>query len=169
LNPQHTVPTLDDDGLVVCDSHSINSYLVEKYASGNSLYPEDPHQRAIINQRLHFDSGVLFPRLVTIVRPLVLQKEKDIPNEKIADVIEAYAFLEKFLESQQWMAGNSATLADLSLIATVTSSAVVVPIDEKKFPNIVGWIKRAKCLPYYEANEAGLDMFRTLVKGLLNA
>ncbi|KAF2894318.1 hypothetical protein ILUMI_11856 [Ignelater luminosus] len=168
LNPQHTVPTLDDDGLVITDSHSIDSYLVEKYASGNSLYPKDPCQRAILNQRLYFDSGVLFPRMLTILKPL-LQKEKDIPNEKLADVIEAYEFLEKFLEDQQWIAGNSVTLADLSLIATVTSSDVIVSIDEKKFPNIVGWIKRAKDLPYYSANEAGLDMFRNLVKGLLNA
>lgn len=102
-------------------------------------------------------------------RPLIFLKEKDISSEKIAAVIEGYEFLEKFLEGQQWMAGSSTTLADLSLITTVTSLAVVVPIDEKKFPNIAGWIKRAKGLSYYEANETGLDMYRTMIKGLLNA
>jgi hypothetical protein len=44
-------------------SHAINAYLVNKYAKDDSLYPKDPQKRAIVDQRLHFDSGVLFPRM----------------------------------------------------------------------------------------------------------
>lgn len=73
INPQHSVPTLDDDGKIIWDSHAINIYLVTKYGKDNSLYPDDPHRRAIINQRLHFDSGVLFPSgLKIIVRQFYL-------------------------------------------------------------------------------------------------
>jgi len=61
LNPQHTVPTLDDNGFVIWDSHAINIYLVAKYGKDDSLYPKDPEIQATINQRLHFDSGALFP------------------------------------------------------------------------------------------------------------
>jgi glutathione S-transferase len=67
LNPQHTVPTLvDDDGFVVWDSHAIATYLVSKYAKDDSLYPKDLKKRAIVDQRLHFESGVLFARLLRI-------------------------------------------------------------------------------------------------------
>jgi glutathione S-transferase len=62
INPQHSVPTLvQDDGFVLWDSHAIMAYLVDKYGNNDSLYPRDLRKRAIINQRLHFDNGVLFP------------------------------------------------------------------------------------------------------------
>ncbi|KAF2891265.1 hypothetical protein ILUMI_14909, partial [Ignelater luminosus] len=67
INPQHTIPTLDDDGVIVWDSHAINIYLVTKYDKDNLLYPDDPCTRAVINQRLHFDSGVLFPTALRII------------------------------------------------------------------------------------------------------
>jgi hypothetical protein len=44
-------------------SHAIASYLVRSYASDDSLYPQDPKQKAIVDQRLYFDAGILFPRL----------------------------------------------------------------------------------------------------------
>lgn len=63
LNPQHTVPTLNDEGFTFWDSHAINVYLLSKYAKDDSLYPKDIKKRAIIDQRLHFDSGVAFAAL----------------------------------------------------------------------------------------------------------
>lgn len=63
INPQHTIPTLDDNGSIIWDSHAISTYLVEKYAKNDKLYPKDLVQRAQIDQRLHFDSGFLFARL----------------------------------------------------------------------------------------------------------
>lgn len=64
INPQHTVPTLDDDGYILWDSHAINTYLVEKYGKDDSLYPKDLKKRGRVDQRLHFNSGVLFPAMV---------------------------------------------------------------------------------------------------------
>lgn len=66
MNPQHTVPTLDDNGFIIWDSHAILAYLVNKYAKGSSLYPKDCERQAIVDQRLHFDSGVLFPILCNV-------------------------------------------------------------------------------------------------------
>jgi len=44
-------------------SHAIASYLVRSYASDDSLYPQDPKQKAVVDQRLYFDAGILFRRL----------------------------------------------------------------------------------------------------------
>lgn len=62
MNPQHTVPLLDDDGFYLADSHAICSYLVGKYAKDDSLYPEDLKKRGKVQERLHFDNGILFYR-----------------------------------------------------------------------------------------------------------
>lgn len=54
---------MDEDGFTIWDSHAIIVYLLSKYAKDNKLYPSDIRQQAVVNQRLHFDSGILFPRL----------------------------------------------------------------------------------------------------------
>lgn len=67
LNPQHTIPTfIDEDGFVFWDSHAIMAYLVAKYAKDDSLYPEDIRKRAIVNQRLFYDSSVIFYHMKNI-------------------------------------------------------------------------------------------------------
>lgn len=44
-------------------------------------------------------------------------------------------FLEKFLEGQTWAAGSSMTIADLSLVASI-STFEVAGFDMSKYPNI---------------------------------
>jgi glutathione S-transferase len=62
INPQHTIPTLDDNGFALWESRAILSYLVEKYGKDDSLYPKDVKARAVVNQRLYFDLGTLYQR-----------------------------------------------------------------------------------------------------------
>ena len=42
-------------------SHAINAYLVDKYASNDTLYPKDPILRARVDHMLHLDTGLLYP------------------------------------------------------------------------------------------------------------
>lgn len=43
-------------------SRAIITYLVEKYAKDDSLYPKDVNKRALVLQRLFFDATVLYQR-----------------------------------------------------------------------------------------------------------
>lgn len=67
INPQHTVPVLDDNGFILTESRAIGIYLVEKFfPEGHSLFPKDVKQRALINQYLQFDCGTLYIRVRAI-------------------------------------------------------------------------------------------------------
>lgn len=64
-------------------SHAINAYLVNKFGKDDTLYPKDPQKRAIVDQRLHFDSGVLFPRMRDITVGIFYIFQSEWPDKKI--------------------------------------------------------------------------------------
>lgn len=66
LNPQHCVPTLEDDGFVLWESRAIACYLADKFARDDQLYPKDLERRALVNQRLYFDSSSLYVKIRAI-------------------------------------------------------------------------------------------------------
>lgn len=61
------------------------------------------------------------------------------------------------------MAGEALTIADLCLIATVSSTDILVPVKGSKYPKLCAWIKRMQELAYYrESNGVGLQSFKKL-------
>lgn len=77
------------------------------------------------------------------------------------EVVEAYEFLEAFLQGHDYIVGNQLTIADFGAVANATSLDALVPIEVKRFPNIAAWIKRLQGLPYYDkAQSKGVEDFR---------
>ncbi|XP_049885731.1 glutathione S-transferase 1-like [Pectinophora gossypiella] len=168
LNPQHTIPTLKDDDFVIWDSHAISSYLVNKYASDESLYPGEIKMRAIIDQRLHFDSGILFPALRGAVEPVIYRGEKLFRPENLDKIKSAYGFTNKFLTTP-WLAGDQLTIADICCIATVSSMNEIFPVAEDIYPNLAAWMARCSEQHFYKkGNLPGLNIFRELLKSKLS-
>lgn len=165
INPQHTVPALTDGDFSIWDSHVINTYLIGTYADTFELYPKNVFERAHIDQRLHFDSGVLFPRLVDLIVPMIQGKTKTPYREAIDAVHEALGHLEIFLEENKFFIGDFMTVADITLCTTLNSLELYFPIAVNKYPKLTSWFTTMKSLPYYEScNKAGLNQFSKLVK-----
>ena len=116
MNPMHTVPTVNDNGVPLYDSHAIIIYLVQKYAKDDTLYPaKDLVKQANINALLHFESGVLFARLRWILEPVFYWGQTEVPQEKIDSVHKAYDLLEATLKTSgtDYLVGGTITLADI--------------------------------------------------------
>uniref|UniRef100_A0A6M2DCI8 Putative glutathione s-transferase n=1 Tax=Xenopsylla cheopis TaxID=163159 RepID=A0A6M2DCI8_XENCH len=171
MNPQHTIPVLDDNGFIVWDSHAICAYLLNKYAPDSDLYPSEPEARAHVDQRLHFDSSVAFNRIREMVYPLVMGTKSTIDDDAIANVHEAYAFLEAFLSQNPetpYLAAGKLTIADLCCVSTVSSMLELVPASEDKYPKLFAWFNLLRELPYYkEFNQPGNEAFAAFIKSKL--
>ncbi|NP_001108464.1 glutathione S-transferase epsilon 5 [Bombyx mori] len=177
MNPQHTIPLLKDDDFLIWDSHAISGYLISVYGADDSLYPNEPKKRALIDQRLHFDSGILFPALrgVAVIiffnllclgqdELIIFRGEKEIRPENLAKIKSAYDFTEKILSSD-WIAGDEFSLADICCVTSISTLNEMVPIDGSLYPKLASWLDRSSQLPIYKkANEPGLLQFREIFK-----
>ena len=78
LNPRCTVPMMRDGDLTVVESRAILCYIMNRYAKVNELYPEDPVNRAKVDDVLYFEASVLTPAFAeTVVRNSI--KAFDLP------------------------------------------------------------------------------------------
>jgi len=162
INPQHCIPTLHDTetGFALWESRAIVTYLVNKYSPGHSLYPADAQKRAVVDARLYFDIGTLYANLAKVVYP---QLFGGAPIDPEADktMKEKLAFLDGFLAGGKYVAGDTKTLADLSILASI-GMFDVVSYDISSFANIASWRQRLEAeLPYNaEVNTAAIDGFK---------
>ncbi|EDW62180.1 glutathione S-transferase 1 [Drosophila virilis] len=164
-NPQHTVPLLEDGEALIWDSHAIIAYLVGKYGKDDSLYPKDLLKRAVVDQRLHFEGGVVFANALRSITKYVLFLGKtEVPKERIEAITEAYDFVECFLKDNKYIAGDQLTIADFSLISSISSLVAYIPIEATKYPKLSAWIKRLEQLPYYAENAKGAGEFAAVIK-----
>lgn len=162
------MPLIEDDGVFITDSHAICAYLVGKYGKSDSLYPKDLVKRALVDSRMHFDSGHMFCRLRMLFEPVLYNKAKSFPEDRINYIRSQYEILNRFVENSPYVCGESLTIADLCLVATATSLTEIVPFDPVAHAKVLQWIDRLAKLPYYEqANGVGARDVQAVVKGAI--
>jgi glutathione S-transferase len=158
INPQHTIPTLVDGEFVLWESRAICVYLIEKYGGDeNQLYPSEVETKALINHRLFFDMGTLFPGFQEYYAAPLLGKEQT--PENFAKLEKSIKLLNGFLEKTGFVAETEAmSVADIVIFAT-TSTIEVAGFDFSDYPKVGEWLQMMKenC-PGLEANEEGLNM-----------
>jgi len=147
INPEHTVPTIVDHetGLTLWDSHAIMCYLVDKYAPGNPVYPQDVVARARVHRWLYFDCGSLVPAMAGIVRPLIFQNKQP-SDEALQALDDKLSMMNTLLakEGSKFAAGDDLTIADLALCVTLDMPVFLISLDISKHKNVHDWYNRVK-------------------------
>lgn len=164
INPQHTIPTLVDNGFNLWESRAICVYLVEKYGKDDSLYPKDVKTRAVINQRFYFDMGSLFKQFGQYYFAGFFGKPQN--PEDLEKFEESMKVFNKFLEPTGFAAGTkNLTLADIVLFASV-SCFEVVSVDFSPYPNVQKWLKLMKeTCPGRDENAKGIEELKAVING----
>ncbi|XP_059614690.1 glutathione S-transferase E14-like [Phlebotomus argentipes] len=164
LNPLHTVPVLKDGNLILTDSHSILMYLCDKYGKSSSLFPKDETLRYKIVNRLFFNGCLFFRRDSDMLSEIFRKRCVEVSHHR-EKIQECFSHLETFLSETDFMAANHITLADFSILPTLSTVDLFVPLEETKWPRTFAWFHRMKDLPYYnEENQSGIDQLTQTIR-----
>lgn len=124
MNPQKTVPLLDDNGFYLSESRAIMFYLVNARAPESALLGRFPKKRAMIHQRLHFELGTLGPIGRKIIRGVLLDEIDVIPQELKDELLGALEIVNGYLEKNAYIADNFISIADFSYLAAISTFIV---------------------------------------------
>jgi len=154
LNPMHTVPTLKieyADGRV---EGVYESRIILKHLDNNTDIEVD--------KWLYWDLGFLYPNVGKIIYPRIFRNEE--PNRKdLPNLVEKFEYLNKTLETRDFLVGETLTIADISCCMIIENSQICSDyIDVKDYPNIVSWIENIKKKVGYDNwNEVMIPFYRT--------
>lgn len=150
VNPNHQVPTLIDGEVKIHESNAILRYLCHKHALVD-WYPKDPAFRASVDQWLDWNQSRLSQPVIDIVLNKVFMGD-DADQEAIvrgeANMIELTSILGAALERSDYLAGNSATIADLSVASNISQLQLADALPDHRA--IRGWYQRVCAIPGFE-------------------
>lgn len=158
LNPNGAVPTLVDGAVVLTESRAIMQYLAAKKPEAG-LLPRDEQARAQVTRWQFWDAAHFSPQLGTftfekMVKPMLGlgAPDQNKLNEALVNFRRFAAVLDQQLDGKQYVAGNSLTLADLTLAGSLMHAVrTEVPLSE--FPNVQAWFSRISQLEAWRKTE----------------
>ncbi len=144
INAFGQVPAIDDNGVIVADSHAILVYLATRYADPSWL-PSDPEGAAAVQQWLSVSAGQIAygpaaARLVTVFGAKLDHDRAKTIAHNLFKLIEAH------LENQQFLVGEHPTIADIASYAYI-AHAPEGEVSLQPYPQIRAWLTRIEQLP----------------------
>lgn len=116
------------------------TYLVGKFSPENDLYPKDIQARATVDRWLYWDTGSLYASLGAYYGPIFRKGAK--PDPSVAQTfIDKAKLLDAALASSKYLCGDKITLADLSIMVTITT-AQGAELDLSGLTNVNRWLKQ---------------------------
>src|SRR6185295_14718913 len=142
MNPNGLVPTMDEDGFILWESHSIVRYLAARHGKG-VLWPTDERTRATANQWMDwaftFQSGVRDAFWNLIRTPSEKRDAQAIENARVKSG-EMARILDAALANRQYVAG-SFSMGDIPIGCEV-QRWIRLPMERPRLPSLEAWFER---------------------------
>jgi glutathione S-transferase len=117
MNPNGTIPTMDDDGYIIWESNSICRYLAQTYAP-QALYGDNVKCLGLASQWMDWTNTQLEPGLHILVMELVrLSTDKRNPanvEKTRREIIPTLERLDRHLSERSYVAGDNFTIGDIA-------------------------------------------------------
>src|SRR5689334_2504089 len=150
MNPMGLVPTLEDDGFIMWESHTIVRYLADKYGKG-VLRPMELEPRTIANQWMDwaftFQSSVRDAFWNLIRTPAEKRDAKAIEASRVKSG-QLIGILDAALRNRHYVAG-SFSMGDIPIGCEV-QRWMRLPMERPKMPAVEAWFERLCARPAYK-------------------
>jgi glutathione S-transferase len=152
LWPLAKFPVLQDEerGRVVPETSIIVDYLQQYFPGETVLIPDDPDlgRQARLRDRF-YDFYVHDPMQRIVANRLRAEEKRDAfgTEQQEALLVKAYGMIEKDMETNEWAAGSTFTLADCAAAPALYYANLLVPIGEHK--NTAAYLKRLMGRPSF--------------------
>lgn len=150
MNPNGLVPTLEENGFVLWESHSIVRYLAAKHGKG-VLWPMDERTRAVANQWMDwaftFQSSVRDSFWNLIRTPPEKRDAAAIERSRVKSG-EMAAILDAALADQMYVAG-AYSMGDIPIGCEV-QRWMRLPMERPRLPNLEAWFERLCARPAFK-------------------
>ena len=148
LNPNGLVPTIDEDGFVLWESHTIVRYLCARHSMGR-LCPQDLRVRADAERWMDWAftfQGAMRNVFWGLIRTPPEKRDLKAIEEGAKKSAELAALLERALAGRPYVAGDAFTMGDIPIGAEV-QRWMRVPIERPSMPNVEAWFERLRQRP----------------------
>ena len=148
MNPTGLVPTIDDDGFTLWESHTIVRYLCARHSMGK-LCPQDLRARADAERWM--DWAFSFQSAMRnvfwgLIRTPPEKRDLKAIDEGTKKSHELAALLDRALAGKHYVAGPSFTMGDIPIGCEV-QRYMRVPIERPALPNLQAWFERLRQRP----------------------
>ncbi len=151
MNPNGTVPTLDDDGFIVWESNTLVRYLAMKYGP-DALYGSDVETFASASSWMDWDSAhMMAPQHVLVMHGARLpEADRDPAALDVAcqRIDELFALLDRQLANTRFLAGDRFTMGDIPA-AIHKRRWDVFARDGRRFANVERWYAEVAARPAF--------------------
>ena len=152
LNPNRLVPTLEDDGFAVWESHAIVRYLAAKYGAG-TLLAADPAERSLADRWIDWTASAFQPAFtngvfIGLVRTPPERQDRAAIARDVAATSALMKILDAHLAIHPYVAGTAFTMGDIATGAQLYRY-FTLEIERPKLPNVEAWYERLKQRPAY--------------------
>jgi len=148
MNPNSRVPTLEEDGFVLWESHSIVRYLCAKHSMGK-LCPSDLRVRADAERWM--DWAFTFQSAMRdvfwgLIRTPPEKRDAKAIEKGIQASHELAGMLDGVLAGRPYVAGQQFTMGDIPIGCEV-QRYLRVPIERPSWPRLEAWFERLRQRP----------------------
>ncbi|EKT58359.1 glutathione S-transferase family protein [Providencia sneebia] len=153
LNPNSTIPTLQDDDFTLWESNTILRYLTEKFDHSHLLLPQNLQERAAADKWMDWGCGSLFDYIKQMMNKIVRVAESERDPQVTLTI---YQNIEKLLKiaddalaEQAYFTGQQFGIADISL-APYFYPWREIASERPEFNNLERWYNQLKTRPAFQ-------------------
>lgn len=143
MNPNGTIPTIDDDGFVLWESNAIVAWLARRYAPQLYAASESVFGRAL--QWMIWTNHALDPSIHTLIMHLerlpTQQRSASTVDAARVEVIRKLELVEAHLGRSRWFAGHDFSIGDIPPAISI-QRFFHFALERPALPNIENWMAR---------------------------